>query len=279
MGTEGKEISQTPQGASGAEVVEAESVFAKRVAASAVGAAIFWLAALVTSAQAPSNADNYLSSLVGLQSRMGPASVAGITKGLAIVFMISPVIFVLRAAAARGGNVPRFAPGLVVVGGILFAITSVIQPIMLVQLAKEFADNSGLTFDEYKRLFNAPLPSIVAGGVFLGSVCLAFGVVIGSLRAMKVGLLTRFIAMVGVVGGLGLLPPEIIGSFVGPGVVLFIFSVATWFLMIAALVSDRWPAGRPPAWNDGEPHPWPTAAERREEAIAAREAKNNGKPA
>ncbi len=263
----------------GSEVVEAESVFAGRIAASAAVAAIFWIAALVTSAQAGANADNYLSSLVGLQNRMGPASLAGITKGLAVVAMISPVIFVLRAAAARGANIPRMAPGLVVVGGILFAITSTIQPILLVQMSKNFANKSGLSFDEYKHLFQAGIPTLIGVGIFLGSVCLAFGVVIASLRAMKVGLFTRFIAMVGVVAGLGLLPPEIIGTFVGPGVVLFIFSVATWFLMVAAIASNRWPAGRPPAWDDGEAHPWPTAAERREEALAAKEAKNNGKPA
>ena len=263
----------------GSEVVEAESGFAGRIAASAAVAAIFWIAALVTSAQAGANADNYLSSLVGLQNRMGPASLAGITKGLAVVAMISPVIFVLRAAAARGANIPRMAPGLVVVGGILFAITSTIQPILLVQMSKDFANKSGLSFDEYKHLFQAGIPTLIGVGIFLGSVCLAFGVVIASLRAMKVGLFTRFIAMVGVVAGLGLLPPEIIGTFVGPGVVLFIFSVATWFLMVAAIASNTWPAGRPPAWDDGEAHPWPTAAERREEALAAKEAKNNGKPA
>jgi hypothetical protein len=279
MTPEGQEISPTNGAVSGSDVVAAEALFSKRIAASGVAAAIFWLAALVTSAQAGASADNYISSLVGLQDRMGPATLAGLTKGLAVLAMISPVIFLLRAAAARGANIPRMAPGLVVVGGTLFALTSAIQPVLLVELAKEFANNSGLSFDEYKHLFKSPLPSIIGVGVFLGSVCMAFGMVIGSLRAMKVGLLTRFIAMIGIVAGLGLLPPEIIGSFVGPGVVLFIFSVATWFLMIAALVSDRWPAGRPTAWDDGEPHPWPTAAERREEAIAAKEAKNNGKPA
>jgi hypothetical protein len=279
MASEGKEISVEAASVSGSDVVQAESVFAMRIAASAAAAAIFWLVALVTSAQAGASADNYLSSLVGLQNRMGPASLAGITKGLAVVAMISPVIFILRAAAARGGNIPRMAPGLVVIGGILFAITSTIQPIMLVELSKNFATNSGLSFDEYKHLVQAGIPTLIGVGVFLGSVCLAFGVVIASLRAMKVGLFSRFIAMVGVVAGLGLLPPEIIGSFVGPGVVLFIFSVASWFLMVAALASNRWPAGRPPAWNDGEAHPWPTAAERREEALAAKAAKNNGKAA
>jgi len=279
MAKDGEEISPAEATVPGSEVVAAEAVFSKRIAGSAFAAAIFWLAALVTSAQAGASADNYLSSLVGLQDRIGPAALAGITKGLAIVAMISPVIFVIRAAAARGAKIPRLAPGFAVIGGILFALTSTLQPILLVQLAKEFSDHSGLSFDEYKHLFKAPIPTMIGVGVFLGSVCLSFAVVVASLRAMKVGLLTRFIAMVGVVGGLGLLPPEIIGSFVGPGVVLFIFSVSTWFLMIAAITSDRWPAGRPPAWNDGEAHPWPTAAERREEALAAKEAKNNGKPA
>ena len=76
MAKDGQEISPAEATVPGSEVVAAEAVFSKRIAGSAFAAAIFWLVALVTSAQAGANADNYLSSLVGLEDRMGPAALA-----------------------------------------------------------------------------------------------------------------------------------------------------------------------------------------------------------
>jgi hypothetical protein len=38
---------------------------------------------------------------------------------------------------------------------------------------------------------------------------------------------------------------------------------AFWLGAIGALFLGNWPGGRGPAWESGEPDPWPSAAERR----------------
>jgi hypothetical protein len=38
---------------------------------------------------------------------------------------------------------------------------------------------------------------------------------------------------------------------------------AFWLVAVGALFLGRWPGGRGPAWETGEPEPWPSNAERR----------------
>ena len=80
-----------------------------------------------------------------------------------------------------------------------------------------------------------------------------------SLNAMRVGLLTRFMGVLGIItGGLQILP------FGGPLPVVQCF----WLLMLALLFLGRWPNGQPPAWRTGNAEPWPSAAERARAAPA-----------
>jgi hypothetical protein len=62
---------------------------------------------------------------------------------------------------------------------------------------------------------------------------------------------------------------------------------AFWLGAVGALFLGNWPGGRGPAWESGEPDPWPSAAERRglappreEDAAGQAEgAANGGEPA
>jgi hypothetical protein len=84
---------------------------------------------------------------------------------------------------------------------------------------------------------------------------------------MRVGLLTRFMGYVGILGGV---------LFVIPILSPVPIVQAFWLIAVAALIFGRWPSGMPPAWEDGEAHKWPSAAEARERAAAEREARSNG---
>jgi hypothetical protein len=81
---------------------------------------------------------------------------------------------------------------------------------------------------------------------------------------MRVGLLTRFLGVLGaIVGALILLGP-LSGS---PTFVVQAF----WLAMMGVLLLGRWPgAGVPAAWTDGEARPWPTQQELREAKDRAR---------
>jgi len=100
----------------------------------------------------------------------------------------------------------------------------------------------------------------------LGTLLLAVAIVMVSLGAMRVGLLTRFMGYLGIfvaVLQMGFIPTPV------PIVQCF------WLFGIAYLLSGRWPSGMPPAWRTGQEEPWPSAAELREQR--ARES-NGGKP-
>src|SRR3954462_473184 len=76
------------------------------------------------------------------------------------------------------------------------------------------------------------------------------------MHAMRAGLLSRFMGILGViVGALTAIP--ILGG--APVVQLF------WLVALGILFLDRWPQGRGPAWEAVEEIPWPTAQDRRAE--------------
>ena len=90
----------------------------------------------------------------------------------------------------------------------------------------------------------------------LGTLLLAVGIVMVSLAAMRVGLLTRFM------GYLGILVAFLqMGFFPVPIPIVQCF----WLFGIAYLLSGRWPSGVPPSWRTGREEPWPTSAELREQ--------------
>lgn len=94
-----------------------------------------------------------------------------------------------------------------------------------------------------------------------GTLALGLGLLLVALNAMRTGLLTRFMGVLGIISGVLFAFPV----FGGPLPVVQSF----WFFAVGLLFLGRWPGGAPPAWSSGRAIPWPSAAEQR----AAREAK------
>jgi hypothetical protein len=78
-------------------------------------------------------------------------------------------------------------------------------------------------------------------------------IVLISLNAMRVGLLTRFLGYLGIIAGvltiIPLVPIPIVEAY--------------WLFALAYLLSGRWPSGVPPAWSSGRAERWPSSAELR----------------
>ena len=91
-----------------------------------------------------------------------------------------------------------------------------------------------------------------------GGLCLGLTYLLLSLNAMRAGLLSRFMGILGIIAGLLVVVPILPGAFIQ----LF------WIVALGMLFLGRWPNGRGPAWDVVEPVPWPTAAD----AAAARQA-------
>jgi hypothetical protein len=104
-------------------------------------------------------------------------------------------------------------------------------------------------------------------GGLAGSFAFAVSLVLVSLNAMRVGLFTRFLGIIGVIIGALIVLPLV------PGVreIVQIF----WLGAIGAIVFGFWPGGRGRAWETGEPDVWPTAAEQRRTARLEQRAEEN----
>jgi hypothetical protein len=93
-----------------------------------------------------------------------------------------------------------------------------------------------------------------------GTLGLALALVFVSLNAMRVGLLTRFMGVLGMITGALLVIP-----FGGPLPVVQCF----WLIMLSLLFFGRTPGGVPPAWRTGDPEPWPSSGQMREQRARA----------
>jgi hypothetical protein len=91
----------------------------------------------------------------------------------------------------------------------------------------------------------------------LAGLALATGMIVVMMNSQRVGLIPRWLGMLGIVTGLLLFFP-----FGGAQLQVI---PALWMVMIGILFIGKWP-NEPAAWVTGESRPWPTAAQKRAEA-------------
>jgi hypothetical protein len=99
-----------------------------------------------------------------------------------------------------------------------------------------------------------------------GGLALAVGFVFVSLNAMRAGLLTRFMGILGCIIGVLVVIP------IGPLPIVQTF----WLGALAALFLGQWPRGMPPAWTTGKEERWPSQTEVAQRRRAAMEARRGG---
>jgi hypothetical protein len=196
-------------------------------------------------------------------------------QAIGALCLIPVFYYLFRATIHRAPQIPRWFVYLIFAGPLLYAVSQVLGAVERVDVAEMFADqNYTLDDPDPERLAEqcpairgevgddcaqellqqnanlaAALPSLI------GSVVVAFMYVMVPLRARRAGLLSPFMSILGVIAGvllvLQLAPP------------MPIVIQAFWLGAIGVLYLGNWPGGRGPAWESGEPDPWPSAAERR----------------
>jgi hypothetical protein len=176
------------------------------------------------------------------------------------------LVFLHDATSWRGGAVPRLARLGAMFGAVATAVGSIGLQVTAAILSHDFVTGSDQgTQAAHDALRSGVLVAAQFVG-FLGTLALALSFVLISLNAMRAGLLTRFMGILGVIVGVLLIIP--LGSPV-PIVQAF------WLAAMGALLLGRWPSGVPAAWREGRAVPWPTQQEIRE----ARERAAGRKPA
>lgn len=171
--------------------------------------------------------------------------------------------FLAQATRARRPGFPRLLTGLPIIAGVLQAISTVASTLATNGAIGDFLGGRR-TVDDALDITGSGLgvfAQVLALPAVLG---LALSLVFISLNAMRVGLLTRFMGVLGMItAALQILP---IG---GPLPVVQCF----WLIMLAVLFLGRWPGRTPPAWRTGRAEPWPSSAEvraARQQAAASR---------
>lgn len=197
--------------------------------------------------------------------RQGPDFlIAAGLQALGFLALIPVLLYLYRATRYRLPSAPSFTPVLAVIGPVLLAAAVVGGRIDQVGRAGDALPISDQGVDAFVDAQPAALEGLGLGG----AMSLALALILVSLYAMRAGLVSRFMGVLGIVlGAVYILP-----LLATPLVSLF------WLGGLALLFINRWPGGRGPAWEHAEALPWPSAAQVAAHRRAA-EAEGEEKPA
>ena len=209
---------------------------------------------------------------------------AGVATAIGTIALAPVLVYLYQAVVARRPQIPRIALILAVAAPLVAGAAGIARQAVLAHTADQYVaapqrptsaaeakkiesiTDPQKHLDEVEKNANAQARDKLKSGsvttvAYIGLIAnllLGTAFVLIGMHAMRAGLLSRFMGILGViVGALTAIP--ILGG--APVVQLF------WLIAVGVLFLNRWPQGRGPAWEEVEPIPWPTAQERRD-AIA-----------
>ena len=165
---------------------------------------------------------------------------------------------------ARGYRLPKAALTLAVAGAGVGAASLVTSEIVDVLEAHNFVVRGITTHDAVGKATNSTAHLVLSSINFASQLALAFAFVMIPLNAMRAGLLTRFMGILGIAGGslaVILRPLAVLQSF--------------WLVALGLLLTGRGAKPLPAAWGEGEARPWPS----QQQVRFARQAQTQAEPA
>jgi hypothetical protein len=185
--------------------------------------------------------------------------VAGsLLAAVALAALTLTLLLLFDAARFRRPQMRAGARPLVLGGGIALALVSVVHQVVSAIETHRFAvghDFSNHAVDH--ALTKAGAYVVIDYLDLIAGLGFAVGMIMVVLNSMRVGLLPRWMGILGIVTGVLIFLPlggqtlEVIPAF--------------WLVMMGILFAGRWPNGEPPAWAAGEARPWPSQAQVRAE--------------
>jgi hypothetical protein len=237
-----------------------ERRFGPFAGAAAFGAVILSIAAQAVSASASGPRNSQREQLQTLHDHSGAALAGTVLQSLAVFLVALVVLYLVRCVRhRRPEGVPSVIEPLVIAAPFLITLADIVSQMNVTDIADTFLGAGARTEKRADELLThrGTLPIFISIG---GHIALGFGMLLSSLNAMRVGLVTRFTGIIGIaVGALNALP-------VFPGVAIIqIF----WLGAVGAIFLGRWPGGRGEAWETGEAGIWLSASEQRRQAMRA----------
>jgi hypothetical protein len=175
---------------------------------------------------------------------------------IAVAALTLILLLVLDATRFRRPQTWSMARPLVLFGGIAVVLVSIGHQVVSAVETHNFVtghDYSNHAVDQ--ALTKGAANSIVDYVDLLAGLALAAGMIATMVNALRVGLLPRWMGVLGIFTGLLIFLP--IG-----GAELQVVP-ALWMVMMGILLIGRWPKEEPPAWAAGEARPWPSQAQLR----------------
>ncbi len=181
---------------------------------------------------------------------------------LALLALTAVLVLLVRATRFRRPESWQATGSLVLIGGIGFAAVAIGHWVVTAILAHDFATGHDFSNRAVDRALSTSTAKVVIDYIsLLAGLSLLVGMISASLGAMRAGLLTRWMNVLGIFAALLIVLP--IG-----GETLTVIP-AFWLAAMGLLYMGRWPGQEPPAWAAGEARPWPSQAELRAQQRAA----------
>jgi hypothetical protein len=187
----------------------------------------------------------------------------GFLAGCAIAALTLVLLLLLDATRFRRPNTWVAARPLVLYGGFGLALLSVIHQVVSAIETHKFAVGHDLSTHAVNRALTEGTANLTIEYVDLvTTLALTVGMIGVLLNALRVGLIPRWMSILGIFSGVLILVPlggatlEVVPAF--------------WLVMMGILFMGRWPNGQPPAWAAGEARPWPSPAKERAEKGAGK---------
>ena len=185
-----------------------------------------------------------------------PLIAGSLIAAIAIGALVVVLLLLLDATRFRRAGVWRPTRPLILYGGIVVALVSIAHQVVGAIETHNFTAGHNFTAHSVEQtLTNGAANQLVDYLALLAGLALAAGMISTMINALRVGLIPRWMMILGIFTGLLIFLP--IG-----GAELQVVP-AGWMVMMGILYFGKWPNGEPAAWAAGEARPWPSPASMR----------------
>jgi hypothetical protein len=198
-------------------------------------------------ADAPDGKNNHAELLRYFDRHGSEYLASSILQAVGVLLLIVVAVHLYRAAKARNPDQQSVVLVMGVYGPFAFAASTMMRAVTYAIIADDFTGRAIQLQSEAAAddLRDSPVIDVANVLGLTGVLALGFWLVKGSLDAMRIGLLTRFMGVLGIALG-----PALVLGF---GLLVLPF----WLVALGVLFLGRWPRGMPPAWTTGRAQPWP----------------------
>jgi hypothetical protein len=185
--------------------------------------------------------------------------IGSVIAAVAIAALTLVLLLLVDATRFRRPQTWKPLRPLVLFGGVTLAVVSVGHQVVTAIETHNFAVGHDFSNHAVDHALTKGTANVAIDYVdLLAGLSVAVGMIIAMVNAMRVGLITRWMGVLGILTGILIFLP--IG-----GATLEVVP-AFWLVAMGILYVGKWPNGQPPAWEEGEARPWPSRAQLREAA-------------